>query len=69
MKNLLTLLSEKFTPVTPTKESCKNINRSRSYKPLFERTFRDMASFVFLLEVFNVGIKNCKIVVLLKYLL
>ena len=33
------LLYDKFTPVTPKKESCKNINRSRSYKPLFERHF------------------------------
>ena len=53
MKNPPTFLYEKFTPVTPKKESCKNINRGRSYyKPLFERhfgenTFRDMASFVF----------------------
>ena len=52
MKIPPTLLYEKFTPVTPKKESCKNINRSRSYKPLFERhfgknTFRDMAYFVF----------------------
>ena len=50
MKNLPTLLSVKFTPVTPKKESCKNINFSRSYKPLTERhfgknTFRDMATF------------------------
>ena len=37
MKNPLTILSEKFTPVTTKKESCKNINRSRSYRPLFER--------------------------------
>ena len=58
MKNLLTLLSEKFTPVTPTKESCKNINRSRSYKPLFERTFRDMASFVFFFGSFECGHKT-----------
>ena len=52
MKNPPTFLYEKFTPVTPRKESCKNNKRSRSYKPLFERhfgkTFRDMASFVFL---------------------
>ena len=56
MKNPPTLLYEKFTTVTPKKESCKNIYRSLCYKPLFERhfgknTFRDMAYFVFL-EVF-----------------
>ena len=37
MKIPSTLLYEEFTPVTPKKESCKNINRSRSYNPLFER--------------------------------
>ena len=52
MKNPVTLLYEKFTCVTPKKEIYKNINRSRSNKPLFERhfgktTFRDTASFVF----------------------
>ena len=38
MKNPPTLFSEKFSPVT-TKISImqKNIDRSRSYKPLFER--------------------------------
>ena len=39
MKNPPTLLYEKFTPVTPKKESCKNINRSRRYKSLFVRHF------------------------------
>ena len=52
MKNPPTLLYEKFTPVTPEKKSCKNINRSQSYEPLFEGhfgkiKFRDKAYFVF----------------------
>ena len=38
MKNPPRFSYEKFTPVTPKKESFKNINRSRSYKPFLENT-------------------------------
>ena len=36
MKIPPTLLYEKFTPVTPKKESCKNINRDTFEKTRFE---------------------------------